>query len=162
MCEFCIKHGEGRKWYLEARNYSEDLLSDIRRRKFIDKFFSEIDKIKTFEEQLEKIDNAPWLIKRFFRWRLSRFLKENHYGQVVPIEDVEKIFEFTNSIVRTSCICRHINGGEEKRYCYGISMGSNGGKFAEILSEAFVTLFGHLVHLLLVAFATATVRTAWP
>jgi hypothetical protein len=40
MCEFCIKHGEGKKWYLEAQNYSDDLLSDIRRRKMIEQFFS--------------------------------------------------------------------------------------------------------------------------
>ncbi len=31
MCEFCHKHGEGKKWYLQAANYSEDLLSDVRR-----------------------------------------------------------------------------------------------------------------------------------
>ena len=35
MCEFCHKHGEGKKWYLQAKNYSEDLLSDLRRREFI-------------------------------------------------------------------------------------------------------------------------------
>ena len=39
MCEFCIKHGEGKKWYLQAKNYAEDLLSDLRRRNFIIGFF---------------------------------------------------------------------------------------------------------------------------
>ena len=39
MCEFCHKHGEGEKWYLQAKNYSEDLLSDLKRRKFIHDFF---------------------------------------------------------------------------------------------------------------------------
>ncbi len=32
MCDFCHKHGEGKKWYLEAKNYAEDLLSGLRRR----------------------------------------------------------------------------------------------------------------------------------
>ena len=32
MCEFCLKHGEGEKWYLQAKNYSEDLMSDLRPR----------------------------------------------------------------------------------------------------------------------------------
>ena len=36
MCEFCLKHGEGEKWYLQAKNYSEDLLSDLRRLKFLE------------------------------------------------------------------------------------------------------------------------------
>ena len=41
MCEFCLKHGEGKKWYLLAQNYSDDLLSDVRRRRFIQEFFSD-------------------------------------------------------------------------------------------------------------------------
>ena len=40
MCEFCHQHGEGKKWYLQAKNYSDDLLSDVRRRKFIEDFVS--------------------------------------------------------------------------------------------------------------------------
>ncbi len=27
MCEPCLKHGEGKKWYLKAENYSDDLPS---------------------------------------------------------------------------------------------------------------------------------------
>jgi hypothetical protein len=26
MCEFCLEHGKGRKWYLEMKNYSAELL----------------------------------------------------------------------------------------------------------------------------------------
>ena len=26
MCEFCTEHGEGKKWYLQMKNYSEELL----------------------------------------------------------------------------------------------------------------------------------------
>jgi hypothetical protein len=38
MCEFCHQHGEGKKWYLQAKNYSDDLLADINRRKIISDF----------------------------------------------------------------------------------------------------------------------------
>ncbi len=27
MCEFCTKHGEGKKWYLQMKNYAEELSS---------------------------------------------------------------------------------------------------------------------------------------
>ena len=47
MCEFCTKHGEGEKWYLQAKNYSDDLLSDVRRRRFIEEFVSEPDALAT-------------------------------------------------------------------------------------------------------------------
>jgi Pyruvate/2-oxoacid:ferredoxin oxidoreductase delta subunit len=130
-----MKHGEGKKWYLEARNYSEDLLSDMRRRKFLVNFFSETDKIEAALNRFEELDKAPWLVKRFVRWRTDRFLRKNHHGQVLPIEDVEKIFGFTNSIIRFTCICRTIMKCEEKRYCYGVSMGPHGGKLAALIDE---------------------------
>jgi hypothetical protein len=28
MCEFCTKHGEGQKWYLLMKNYSDELLHE--------------------------------------------------------------------------------------------------------------------------------------
>jgi ferredoxin len=138
-----MKHGDGKKWYLEAKNYSDDLLSDMRRRKFIEEFFTtEIQKLGTTVEKLERLDKAPWFVKRFVRWRTSNFMKKNHHGQVVPIEDVERIFEFTNSIVRTSCICRRINVGKEKYCCYGVSVAPNGGKFAEIVGGLDLSFLG--------------------
>jgi len=27
MCEFCTKHGEGKKWYLQMKNYSLELVN---------------------------------------------------------------------------------------------------------------------------------------
>lgn len=39
MCEFCAKHGDGKKWYLQAKNYSEDLTADLRRQKTIAHWF---------------------------------------------------------------------------------------------------------------------------
>ena len=28
MCEFCTKHGEGKKWYLQMKNYADELLHE--------------------------------------------------------------------------------------------------------------------------------------
>ena len=61
--------------------------------------------------------------------------KKVHFGQVLPIEDVETIFGFVSSIVRLPCICRKINLGSEQRYCYGVSMAPQGGEFARIIHE---------------------------
>ena len=48
--------------------------------------------------------------------------KKVHYGQVLPIEDVVRIFGFVNSVVRVACICRQAALGSEQRYCYCVSM----------------------------------------
>jgi len=141
MCEFCLKHGEGKKWYLQAKNYSDDLLSDVERRRMIEEFFSHPDAPSEFVERVERLHNTPKFIRDWFVYLITRKQKKVHYGQVVPIEDIERIFSFTNSIVRIACYCRYNILGKEKRYCYGISL-SPEGKFAEIwrgLDHTFLT-----------------------
>ena len=32
MCEFCTEHGEGKKWYLQMKNYSKELEHEEPRR----------------------------------------------------------------------------------------------------------------------------------
>ena len=49
-------------------------------------------------------------------------VKSGIYGQILPMEEIEKIFEFINSVVRLPCICRKATMGSEQRYCYGLSM----------------------------------------
>jgi len=143
MCEFCLKHGEGEKWYLQARNYSEDMLSDIRRLKFLEKFADPESLEREFAKMnrgIDRLRKAPWFIRNMISRLITGKMKKIHFGQVVPIEDIERIFEFTNSIVRVACVCRQSTLGKEKRYCYGISMGPNGGKLFEIfraLEEKF-------------------------
>jgi ferredoxin len=135
MCEFCHKHGEGKKWYLEARNYSDDLLGDKRRRKFIQEFVIPPDPTVNPVARMERMDKLPDFVRRVMAWNVSRKMKKVHYGQVLPVEDVERIFGFVNSIVRIACICRKTTTGKEQRYCYGISMSPDGGKFGRMLRE---------------------------
>lgn len=122
MCEFCHKHGEGEKWYLQAKNYSEDLLSDLRRRKYIHDFFLSVEKKGRNIERLDDLNRLPSFVQAVVKPFLANRQKKTHYGQVLPLEDVEKIFGFTNSVIRLPCVCRHVTVGTEQRYCYGISM----------------------------------------
>ena len=133
MCEFCIKHGEGKKWYLQAKNYSDDLLNDIGRRRYIEDFLAKPEHLEREAEQLDSLDKTPKFIRGIVKRLVSRRMKRIHYGQVVPIEELERIFGFVNSVVRVPCICRHITLNQEKRYCYGISIEPNGGKYFEIM-----------------------------
>ncbi len=141
MCEFCLKHGEGKKWYLQAKNYSDDLLSDARRRQMIQEFFEHPDPAEQFIERTEKLETLPKFVREWYVYLITRKQKKIHYGQVVPIEDIEHIFKLTNSIVRIACYCRYSTVGKEKRYCYGISL-SPEGSLAEIikgLDTSFLT-----------------------
>lgn len=136
MCEFCHKHGEGEKWYLQAQLYSEDLLSDLNRRNFIRDFFLHPEHLTEKEGKLEGLKRLPSFVKAVITPFLVGRQKKVHYGQVVPIEDLERIFDFVNSVIRLPCICRQVTVGTEQRYCYGISMvPTEQSQFAQILRE---------------------------
>jgi len=130
MCEFCHQHGEGKIWYLQAENYSNDLASDIRRRMKIpaeDKLGSVLLRQDFRQKQYQQLDQRPKWLQSVLKPYLSRYMlsrrKELHYGQVLPIEDVEQVFGIVNSIVRVPCYCRKAALGTDERYCYLWSMG---------------------------------------
>ncbi len=133
MCEFCLKHGEGEKWYLNAKNYSDDLLSDLRRRRYIEEFMADPEGLARGVRNLGRLAKAPRFVRGLVGRLVTNRMKKVHFGQVVPIEEIEQILGFTNSIVRMACICRNVTLGKEKRYCYGISVAPDGGKLTEIL-----------------------------
>ncbi|OGS21110.1 MAG: 4Fe-4S ferredoxin [Elusimicrobia bacterium RIFOXYA2_FULL_39_19] len=135
MCEFCHKHGEGKKWYLQAKNYADDLLSDIKRRSFVEKFFKYPETIASDVEKAKQISTLPPAIGAALSKRITRNQKEMHFGQVIPLEDVRKIFEFVTSIVRLECICRKTTVGNNQRYCYAVSLLPNGGQMTEIIKS---------------------------
>jgi ferredoxin len=122
VCEFCHKHGEGQKWYLQAQNYSEDLLSDLRRREFIQGFIGDPDRFSRSLRKLEEFRRLPGYVRAVLNPILQSRQKRSHYGQVLPIEEIERIFGFVNSVVRMPCLCRHATGEAEQRCCYALSM----------------------------------------
>jgi NAD-dependent dihydropyrimidine dehydrogenase PreA subunit len=122
MCEFCHKHGDGKKWYLQAANYSADLLSDVRRQQIVRDMLLNSDAVGDGFQQLDRLETAPPFIQRLVKGRVTKRLKRDHFGQVVPIEDVEAIFGLVNSVVQVPCICRYLNTHTEAGYCYGVTV----------------------------------------
>lgn len=124
MCDFCHKHGDGRKWYLQARNYSADLLSDLRRQKIVRDLLLDSETVEQEFRRLDRLESAPQFLQRMIKAGITRKLKRDHFGQVIPIEDVEQILRLVNSIVQVPCICRQVGTGREFGYCYGVTAGN--------------------------------------
>jgi ferredoxin len=136
MCEFCHKHGEGEKWYLQAKNYSDDLLSDLRRRKFVDNLGLELRALMKEDQKFGRLHKMPAFVRDVLTPYISNRRKKTHFGQVVPIEDIERIFGFSNTIVRLACACRNVRFGSDKeRYCYGVSLSPQGGMYEKRIKE---------------------------
>jgi len=135
MCEFCHQHGEGKRWYLQAKNYSEDLMSDLRRREFIFDFIKYPEHSAAGVEKLGRLKTLPGFVQSVVNPYITNRQMKTHFGQVLPIEECEKIFDSLGSIVRIGCYCRHSTLGKEHRYCYCLSMAPNGGMMAELIRE---------------------------
>lgn len=127
MCEFCTKHGEGKKWYLEMKNYAEELLHED---------------LSTDQQGIAKAATRLEWTNRFWRNFVMPALgvrkepgaktftatsideaKVEHFGQVLPIEDVEHVIDMVDSITRMPCGCRYLTTGKtDRRYCFGIAV----------------------------------------
>jgi len=142
MCEFCIKHGEGKKWYLNVKNYSYDLLSDVKRRKYVQNHFYWIDETyKHFRNIMKFIPLHLPVIGHSVRTIVASIIKrtftKTHWSQIIPIEDVVKILSFTNSITRIPCVCRKITTGKVERLCFLISINPEKLGIAGIIDQSF-------------------------
>lgn len=127
MCEFCTEHGEGKAWYLTMKNYSQELLSQNGRIEHIRAFFKDFE-IRTAQSlsMLDQIQALPFVPDIVSRVVTSR-QKKAHFGQVVPIEDVDRLLDDISSVVRIPCVCRSLTTGrQETRYCYGLGIDPTG------------------------------------
>jgi len=121
MCEFCVKHGEGRKWYLNMQNYSRELWAEPGRADFTDEFIARFEEAGKAVATMERVRNVP-LLNRLVRSMVSRVEKAYHWGQVLPIEDVDLVLDFQDSIVRLACPCRRLTTGRDERFCFGLGV----------------------------------------
>lgn len=134
MCEFCVEHGDGKKWYLEASNYAADLSHDLERREFLIDFVRGFDvRMKRNVRLLDAIKASPAPIRAAFRSFAAPRQLRDHFGQPVPIEECERIFDFATSIVQLPCVCRHFAGTPEVGYCLAVTVRP----VDDVLDEAF-------------------------
>jgi Pyruvate/2-oxoacid:ferredoxin oxidoreductase delta subunit len=55
--------------------------------------------------------------------RMEGKAKEEHFGQVLPIEEIRELVMKADTIVRMPCACRWTAMKKEVRCCYGVSYG---------------------------------------
>lgn len=124
MCEFCIRHGEGKKWYEIMRHYSEELYHQNNREKYI-KEFVESTQTKTVSDinRMIKFKRKMPAAFRFYRRMATRWMKYYHFGQVIPLEDAEMIVDMVQSVTRIPCVCRSaLKGKKDARYCLALGI----------------------------------------
>jgi ferredoxin len=118
MCQFCVEHGEGKKWYLQASNYAFDLESDLKRREYMVHFVKEFDTSRAMAiSGMEVLGRLPGPLERLGKSAFGKRMRPIHFGQPVPIEECEQIFDITTSIVSVPCVCRRFAGTTPEEVC---------------------------------------------
>jgi Pyruvate/2-oxoacid:ferredoxin oxidoreductase delta subunit len=119
MCQFCVEHGEGKRWYLNAKNYAYDLESDVKRRDYVVHFVSDFaDTRENAIRWMERLNRLPAPLEKSAKAAASRHMRPRHFGQPVPIEECEQILGLATSITAIPCICRmHTPGKNADEVC---------------------------------------------
>lgn len=135
MCRFCVEHGDGKRWYLQAANYAYDLESDLERRGYIVSFISGFENRRSrIRAGLGALRALPKPVADLARARASRRAQRDHFGQPVPIEECSQILEMATSIVRLPCLCRGQRRSEE-----GVCLAITVRPFDDVLAEGFAS-----------------------
>jgi len=156
MCEFCTKHGEGKKWYLQMKNYAEELLHEelsstqkeivkaTTRVEWTNRYFEDflMPAISGVSKARDELQGAPPSIEppevEPSEDEIVEDRKVIQFGQVLPIEDVEEVTDMVDSITRMPCGCRFVSTGKtDKRYCFGLGVDKWGmlGKYPDAASS---------------------------
>ncbi|MBU2537631.1 MAG: 4Fe-4S binding protein [Proteobacteria bacterium] len=124
MCRFCTQHGEGKKWYENMANYTAEVFHQVNSEQNLLRFLRGFS--KSLRDDVATASRWQRRFPRIYRFIvypiLSRKMEKTHFGQVVPLEDIETILSQVEHIVRLPCVCRKVSLGAEKRYCFGVGM----------------------------------------
>ena len=117
MCEFCIQHGAGKKWFLESKNYAEKLASSGGRDEFIEDFFRNYE--KNYKIKTKEMDIAGKLpfIRGHAEVKLNNYFSQKHAGQVISLEDATAICSIPGRVSVIDCPCRKYLFGKGAKKC---------------------------------------------
>lgn len=125
MCEWCQQHGDGKKWYLNVKNFSHDFLKDEAVVEAANAYCQNMESfagmtpprniamlnLKNDEQFSQTVEGVKQGITTFIP----------HRGQVVPLEDVRKIIDLAGPMARLACVCRRMSRASfEEKTCIGM------------------------------------------
>jgi ferredoxin len=109
------------------KHYGEELLAQDGRQEHIVSFFQDFEtrvaKSLSSLDALQKLPFVPDVVGHVATQRA----KKSHFGQVVPVEEVDQIIDLVDAIVRLPCACRSLTTGRtDARYCFGMGLDPEG------------------------------------
>jgi ferredoxin len=130
MCEWCTKHGAGKKWYMNARYYAAEVARELDTEEFL------MEQVKNFQKTFLHYDAKLTHMLRMplFGRLIGRYLERQSdskrmldiykeagvHGQTIPLEDGITILQELagDPILYDYCYCRWSHRGIKKRCCF--------------------------------------------
>jgi ferredoxin len=120
MCQWCVTHGEGKKWYLNTKNYITKDLFDSKKeiQTGMDMYYKETERMFGIASKRLFPHRDKPIIGPIVRSLIRSVAEKRETGQVIPIEDAKLILNNANMAALTTCICRQSHYGYSKaKYC---------------------------------------------
>jgi ferredoxin len=112
MCQWCHEHGDGKKWYLNVKNYSKEFLNDKAAVENANTLFQNAESfmgmIPPVFMNLLNLKNDDEFSQTVAVMKQTISTYTPHRGQVVPLEDVRKIVKLAGPVAKMSCVCRRM------------------------------------------------------
>ena len=135
MCKWCMQHGDGKKWYLNARNYSNELAEEEHLEAYLEEQWRNFETV--YIRRMMGISSIGLgyklkmpIIGRALRWKAESMIHsesknrnpvraDGHFGQVIPMEEAKVILTTlaAEPIIQNYCMCRMMQRGDKDRCC---------------------------------------------
>jgi ferredoxin len=147
MCDTCVQHGAGGKWYLNAGHYSNEIVEKYDLREFLLEQYKNFEQISVRRvggfspvgmDYTFRMPIIGRIVKRLAEHMLhsrkpptNPFRPDGHIGQVLPLEDAEEILRrcAAEPIIEKNCMCRYMSRGVKEACCI------NFGVMSEIIDQ---------------------------
>lgn len=133
MCKHCLEHGEGQKWFLNFKHFSEEQLDDKARKAIVEMYIWKNITQKglptlsyatlrygfhfALMDTLIKVPEARALVKK----SINQFMARYHFGQVLSPEETEAVLELSSHLCVFPCPCRRKVQGKKEYSCLGVA-----------------------------------------
>jgi ferredoxin len=131
MCQFCARHGAGKKWYLNERNLNVQLAKELGFEKWEMDHWRLLDKVYgDLAGQLVNVMSDPKsfaMVKKVIEELIQkdkgpRMFPEGHMGQVITLEEAKDICKVVGDVYRVMCPCRFMNRNEKVYTCLPLGL----------------------------------------
>lgn len=139
MCQFCVEHGMGTKWYLNPKNVNlKKAWEDADFRAISEALASGgpkalVETIAAANALVDELPHSKETIEAF-----NKMSEQNNGGQVIPLEEAIEILKiserFDVKIGLTYCACRKQWGAQDKLVCMHLE------PFCDVLKKVQGTL----------------------